>query len=71
MKKTISIPEAARRTGCFTTYLYELVRNGKLPAKKVDGRWEVDEAAFKSWHKTHRFYRPRLRVEVAGDDSQI
>jgi len=54
MRATISVPEAARRTGCFSTYIYQLITNGKIQARKTDGRWLVDLTAFEAWLKAHQ-----------------
>jgi hypothetical protein len=71
MKKTISIPEAARRAGIFSTYLYELAKNGKVKAEKVDGRWAFDLAAFEAWHTGHRKVQTKRRARTSTEATEM
>jgi excisionase family DNA binding protein len=46
-KTTISATAAARRLGVNLNYLYDLVRVGRLEAKKKGRRWHIPEQSIK------------------------
>ena len=41
MSKELSVIEATRRLGVGIDATYKLLYSGKLPARKVDGRWLI------------------------------
>jgi len=41
-ENAMSVPEAARKLGYTLKYVYDLVYSGRLPAKKVAGRWRIE-----------------------------
>jgi helix-turn-helix protein len=45
MKYTIGIYEYAREVGHSVKHIYEQVRLGKLPAKKIGRKWMIAESA--------------------------
>lgn len=45
MKYSIGIYDYARAVGHSVKHIYEQVRLGKLPAKKIDGKWKIAESA--------------------------
>jgi excisionase family DNA binding protein len=57
MENTITVPEAARRSGVMVHYVYGLLASGRLKGEKRDGRWLIDEADFERWRAAHKFYR--------------
>ena len=44
-KTTITANEAAKRLGVELNYLYNLVRTGRLEARRQDGEWAVSAQA--------------------------
>lgn len=42
MKETMSAPEAARTLNYGLNYLYSLILAGRIPATKVDGKWQIE-----------------------------
>ena len=49
--KEINTVEAARRLNLRLDYLLLLLRSGKIPARKLDGRWLVDTKAVEERRK--------------------
>lgn len=49
--KEINTVEATRRLGIRLDYLLLLLRSGKIPARKLDGRWLVDTKAVEERRK--------------------
>lgn len=41
----LSTPEVAARLGCHPSRVGQLIREGRLPARRVAGRWVVEAAA--------------------------
>jgi excisionase family DNA binding protein len=41
IEATFTVPETARRLGCTTKYVYDLLYSGLIRATKRDGRWEI------------------------------
>ena len=48
----ISIPESSRITGLGLTLTYKMVREGTLPAVRVNGRWYVHRHKLVEWLDT-------------------
>ncbi len=46
--KTITVREAAQRLGVSLKQVYNLVWDGRLPSKKIDGQWCVSAEAVQS-----------------------
>jgi excisionase family DNA binding protein len=46
--KEISVAEASRKLKVGLPYIYVLIWSGKLPARKIDGRWLVSEQAIRA-----------------------
>jgi len=44
MTEILSAPEAAKALGVGLTRVYTLLLSGRLPGKRVDGRWQIDAA---------------------------
>ena len=44
MEQTISAAELSKKAGVGLDYIYRLLWSGKLPAVRVDGRWQINEA---------------------------
>ena len=42
MKETMTAPEAARVLQIGMNRLYVLLLSGRLPGKRVDGRWQIE-----------------------------
>lgn len=58
--RTLTTAEVARRMGRSEAYVRELCRAGQLPGNKKRGRkyWEIPEAEFEAWQKTHAGLAP-------------
>ncbi len=41
IEASFTVPETARRLGCTTKYVYDLLYSGGLRAAKRDGRWKI------------------------------
>jgi excisionase family DNA binding protein len=39
--ESVSVPEAAKRLGYTTKYVYDLLYSGRLKAEKEMGRWRI------------------------------
>jgi excisionase family DNA binding protein len=63
-RQKITVPEAARQSGVFVSYLYALLASGRLKAEKVDGKWEIERADFEKWRKEHKFYAKRQDLKA-------
>ena len=44
-----TVPQAATRLGISTGLAYELVRAGRIPAKRLGRRWVVPRQLFHAW----------------------
>ncbi len=44
-----TVPQAAARLGISTGLAYELVRSGRIPAKRLGRRWVVPRQLFHAW----------------------
>lgn len=44
-KRHVTATEVAREMGLRLDYLYMLLRSGRIPASKKDGRWEIPVSA--------------------------
>jgi len=42
MKETMSAPEAAKALQVGMNRVYALLLSGRLPGKRVDGRWQIE-----------------------------
>jgi excisionase family DNA binding protein len=47
----VTVAEAARQLGIGLQYAYSLVYSGRLPARRVDGRWHVSADAVEERRK--------------------
>ncbi len=56
-RQTITVPEAARESGVFVSYIYSLLASGRLKAEKIDGKWSIERGEFEAWRRQHRFYK--------------
>ena len=59
MKETLTGPEAARALGVGLNYLYNLISVGKLPATRLDGKWQIDLADVRARIAETEKYRKR------------
>jgi excisionase family DNA binding protein len=48
----MSVPESTRITGLGLSLSYKWVREGKLPAVQIDGRWYVHRPKLLEWLAT-------------------
>jgi predicted site-specific integrase-resolvase len=49
MEKELSAVEAARQAGIRLDVLYPLLRVGRIPARRKDGRWIISAADLKAY----------------------
>lgn len=49
MSELLSAPEVAARLGCHPSRVGQLIREGRLPALRVAGRWVVEAAALEGF----------------------
>lgn len=47
-KTTMGVRETARRLGCTLKYIYDLLYEGYLPGKKVNGTWRIPVIAIEA-----------------------
>ena len=47
--KTISVKQAAEMTGCSKSFIYKLINEGLLPAKKIGRKIVVLEEELNTW----------------------
>ena len=45
--------EFAAANGTHSAYVYQLIRDGRLKARRVDGRWRIAQADAKQYKATH------------------
>ena len=65
MSKELSVIEATRRLGVGIDATYKLLYSGKLPARKVDGRWLIRADAVEA-RLAKRRQSAAVNSELAG-----
>jgi excisionase family DNA binding protein len=46
-----SVSEVARKLGVGLQYVYSLIYSGRLPARRVAGKWRIPSKAVEKWRK--------------------
>ncbi len=57
MEKTLTVAQTAQRLGCTLKYVYDLLHEGRLQAKKVEKTWRIPVAVVEA----------RLKARKAND----
>jgi excisionase family DNA binding protein len=50
-EKTLSVVDTARQLRCSMKRVYDVIREGKLQATKVDGQWRISCEAVEAWRR--------------------
>jgi excisionase family DNA binding protein len=53
-KNSLSALEAAQELGIRLGYLYSVLREGKIKAQRVDGKWRVDRSAVEEFRRARK-----------------
>jgi hypothetical protein len=49
----MKVCEASKKIGITMGNVYILLESGRLPAKRIDGRWDIDEKDLTDYRATH------------------
>jgi excisionase family DNA binding protein len=66
---TVTVQQAARESDCTYTYLYTILRSGKLLAHKDPagtGRWLIRRSDFEAWNRQRVRRAPKSGRSVAS-----